>query len=163
MATLTDKGNKVNHEIEIIPIEPQDAVRSLIEAHNDLPVESLVALPMRVLITIEKEYWHRLNAANVVKRWKAAIALTFAPDANVGRSFTFGECTALLDKHYSLTVKRGNVTLYDDREVGQERVLPGQWMIEFEDAIKAEADRVARVKERRAEVDELMQIERLKG
>lgn len=153
----------MNPETEIIPLDNQALVRSLIADRAELSLAHLATFDARALVAAERNYWRQLYAGKVTVQWKAAIRLTFAADANGARSFSFDGCVATLDKHNGLSIKEGAKTFYDDREIGRERALPSEWMLAMEDAIANEAYRIQRVKERHREAAELDQIERLKG
>ena len=153
----------MNQQVEIIPIDSQALVRSLIADRSELSLAHLATHDARALLAAERNYWRQLYAGNVPLQWKAAIRLTYSPDANGVRSFSFEGCTATLDKHNGLLVKESAQILYDDREAGRERALPGEWMLTFAATIADEAYRVQRVKERQEEAVRLDQIERLKG
>lgn len=153
----------MNQEVEIIPLNDQSLVRKLIADRAELSLAHLATFDARALLAAERNYWRQLYAGKVTVQWKAAIRLTYAPDANGTRSFTFDGGAATLDKHNGLSVKEGAHVLYDDREIGRERALPGEWMLAMQAAIEDEAYRVRRVKERHQEAEQLEQIERLKG
>lgn len=135
-------------DVEIIPLPQSDAqalVRSLIADRAELSLAHLATFDARALIAAERNYWRRLYAGKVTVQWKAAIRLTFAPDANGVRSFTFDSYVASLDKHNGMHVKESATILYDDREIGRERALPGEWMLSMQAAITDEAYRIQRV------------------
>lgn len=150
-------------DTEIIQINNQSLVRRVIEDHTELPLGMLASSDLRTLKALERQYWRRLYDAGVTREWKSAIALTYAPDSNGARFITFGRFVATMDKHFALTVKESEVIFYDDREAGRECCLPGEWMVELADTIRAEAERVRRVKERGDDELLLNQIMRLKG
>ena len=151
------------NEAEIIPLNNQALVRTLIADRAELSIAHLAGYDARALLAAERNYWRQLYVGKVTVEWKAAIRLTFAPDANGTRSFSFDGCMVTLDKHNGMAVKEAAKTLYDDREIGRERALPGEWMLSMQAAITEEAYRIQRVKERHKEAAELDQIERLKG
>ena len=150
------------NEVEIVPVE-QSLVRSLIQHHRSIPLATLAELAERALLAVEKHYWRQLYDAGIVNQWKAAIRTAFSPDGNGARTVVFGSCVTVMDKHSNLTIKREAVVIYDDREIAQERLLPGEWMVEFEAALQNEAERIVRIKERAADEAKLAQIERLKA
>lgn len=157
----------MNPEVEIVPLPPSDAqalVRRVVDEHASLSLGMLASQDLRTLKALERQYWRTLYDAGVTREWKGAIALVYPADSNGARSVQFGgDCAATMDKHFALTVKRGAITLYDDREAGQECCLPGEWMVTMQDAVKAEAERAQRVKERGQDEATLQQIVRLKG
>lgn len=151
-------------ETEIIPLNNNQAlVRRVIEDHASLSLGTLASSDLRTLNAIEKQAWRTLYDNGITREWKTAIALVYKADVNGLRAFTFDEYAVTMDKHFSLLVKRDAVSVYDDREAGRERCVPGKWMVEMADTIKAEAERVQRVKERGEDEVILNQIMRLRG
>ncbi len=154
------------NEVEIIPLPQSDAqalVRRIVDDHYSLSLGTLASSDLRTLTALEKQYHRDLYSNGVTRQWKTAIALTYPSDANGARSFGFNGCVVTMDKHFSLTVKRDAKTLYDDREAGREKCVPGEWMLEMSAAIADEQNRIQRVREREKEVAAIAQIERLKG
>lgn len=156
----------MNPEVEIIPLPQSDTqalVRRIVDGHASLPLGMLASSDLRTLTALEKQYHRELYANGVTRQWKTAIALTYAADGNGVRSFGFGDCAVTMNKHFSLTVKQGDKILYDDREAGREKCVPGEWMLELSATIADEQNRIQRVRERQKEVEQIAQIERLKG
>lgn len=140
-------------EVEIIPVtDTQALVRRVIEDHASLSLGTLASSDLRTLAALEKQYHRELFTNGVTRQWKSAIALTYAKDGNGARAFEFNGIVVTMDKHFSLTVRQSDKILYDDREAGRERCVPGEWMLEMVEAITNEQNRIQRVRERQEEI-----------
>ena len=150
----------MNEEASLIPVG-NFAIRQLIEEKQSLSIGTLASSDLRTLKALERQYWQRLTDAGIVKQWKIALRLTFEADQNSCIQVGFADCTVNLNKQNRLTVKRGNEVLYDDREIAQERTLPGDWMNELSNFLTLEGEKRRRVLENQRESEVIEQIVRM--
>ena len=151
----------MNEETALVPIG-NDAIRQLIEDKQSLSIGMLTSSDLHTLKALEHQFWQRLADAGIARQWKIALRLTFEADQNSCIQVSFADCVVNLNKQNRLTVKRGNEVLYDDREIAQERTLPGEWMNEFSNFLTLEAEKRRRIIENQRENEAIEQIVRLK-
>ena len=151
----------MNEETSLVPIG-NDAIRQIIEEKQSLSIGTLTSSDLRTLKALEHQFWQRLADAGIVREWKVSLRLSFEADVNDCIQVSFADCVVSLNKQNRLTVKRGNEILFDDREIAQERTLPGEWMNQFSNFLTLEAEKRRRILENQRENEAIEAIVRLK-
>jgi hypothetical protein len=121
---------------ELIPVN-QSLVRQLAEQRY-----SLTAAPLSQL-NDQAKLWYDALAAKVVEI--KYIIQNSRPNVAAGRTInvpsSIGNIAATLDEHSNLVVRIDGMVYCDDSEIGEEFLLPGEWIELIEEWDKSEQER----------------------